>query len=326
MSATQQGWFGASPLFDPRKGITVTEPPGEGPGWWAGAPSALYDRDARRFYLYYRLRKPRQFGRGVACYVAQSRDGVRFDTIWSATQQEFDSPSIEKGYLAKAPDGRWRLYVSFVDGATGKWRIDALDAGSPHGFDPASRRKAFAPDDLGVAGVKDPVVARVGGLYYMLVSYAPNPEAMAPGDAERMHATADVYNTGITKSCTALATSEDGLDFAWRGEVFGPGTGWDAYCGRLGAVLWTPPVFSVFYDGSASVAENYEEKTGLAVSFDLVCYERVSLSGPILTSPHASGSLRYIDAVQFDDVAFCYYEYARPDGSHELRMNRVPLR
>ena len=40
-------------------------------------------------------------------------------------------------------------------------------------------------------------------------------------------------------------------------------------------------------------------------------------------SPHASGSLRYIDAVRLREDIYCYYEYARPDGSRELRMNKV---
>ncbi len=75
-SATR--WFGALPLFDPRKGITVLEPPGAGKGWWVGAPSAIYEAQARKFYLYYRVRKPREFGRGGECRIASSDDGVRF--------------------------------------------------------------------------------------------------------------------------------------------------------------------------------------------------------------------------------------------------------
>lgn len=47
--------------------------------------------------------------------------------------------------------------------------------------------------------------------------------------------------------------------------------------------------------------------------------------GPILVSPHGSGSLRYMDAVPFEDRILYYYEYARPDGSHELRVNTAPL-
>lgn len=135
----------------------------------------------------------------------------------------------------------------------------------------------------------------------------------------------DIFNTGLTKSSTALATSVDGLHFTWHEEVFPPSLeGWDAYAARIGSLLWTPPVFTAFYDGSAGVTENYEERTGLAFTFDLRHYERVTPAGPILTSPHASGSLRYVDAIVVDGVIYYYYEYARADGAHELRLNRVP--
>jgi hypothetical protein len=40
-------------------------------------------------------------------------------------------------------------------------------------------------------------------------------------------------------------------------------------------------------------------------------------------SPHATGSLRYLDALDLRE-RLLYYEYARPDGSHELRLSRLP--
>lgn len=42
------------------------------------------------------------------------------------------------------------------------------------------------------------------------------------------------------------------------------------------------PVFTAFYDGSSSVGENYEEKTGLAISFDLMHYDKITEEKPIL--------------------------------------------
>jgi hypothetical protein len=139
-----------------------------------------------------------------------------------------------------------------------------------------------------------------------------------------MHSSADVYNTGLTRSSTGLAMSSDGREWQWRGELFGlaPG-GWDAYAARISCLLYAAPAWLAYYDGSASVAENYEERTGLAVSTELRYLERLSADGPLLVSPHASGSLRYLDIVPVDDACFCYYEYARPDGSHELRVSRV---
>jgi hypothetical protein len=123
---------------------------------------------------------------------------------------------------------------------------------------------------------------------------------------------------------TCLATSRDGLRFEWQGELLGVGAGWDRYQARLGCVLATGAGWVGFYDGAAGPEEDTEERLGLAVSADLRRWERVSTDGPWLVSPHATGSLRYLDAVAIDGEWWLYYEAARPDGSHELRLNRVP--
>ena len=102
-------WLGGVPLFDPSQGSTVIASPGQGPGWWVGAPSALYDRESGLTYLYYRVRKPRALGRGGECRIAASRDGLNFETVWSAKKDAFGSPSIERGCLVKTPEGRWRI-------------------------------------------------------------------------------------------------------------------------------------------------------------------------------------------------------------------------
>lgn len=312
-------YLAAPPLFDPAQGQTVREPLDSGPGWWAGAPSALYDAESEKFYLYYRLRKPRELGRGVNCRLAASDDGLHFEDIWQADKEALDSPSVEKSCITRAADGAFRLYISFVDGETNKWRIDVMEADRPDDFDASRRTKVFTADDLGLEGIKDPVVLSIGGLYHMIVSYAPSASAPSEGERETMHATGDVYNTGIVKSHTGLATSEDGLSWRWEGDILSPpDEGWDCYCTRIGSVLYQPPVFLGFYDGSASVEENYEEKAGLAISYDLRSWRRITTGGPWVTSPH--GCIRYIEAVPVDDAVYYYYEYTRADGSHELRV------
>lgn len=160
----------------------------------------------------------------------------------------------------------------------------------------------------------------------MFLSYAKVLGGTSPEKKKMMHTTADVYNTGLVKSYTGLATSSDGIHYNWRGGVFFPQEqGWDSYGSRICCLIYTPPVFVAFYDGLRSVSENYEERTGLAQSFDLSHYERVTTRGPVLVSPHSSGCLRYIDAVQLEKEIYFYYEYAKPDGSHELRMSKVRL-
>ncbi|MGD9498158.1 MAG: hypothetical protein AB7Y46_17790, partial [Armatimonadota bacterium] len=306
------------PLFGPEDGVTVRAPLDAGPGWWAGAPSALYDEQSGRFYLYYRLRKPRELGRGVECRIAASEDGIAFDDIWQMGKEQLDSPSVEKSCIFRAPDGSWRLYISYVDPQTNMWRIDGMVAEAPDKFDPAQRTPMLVPDELGLEGVKDPAVYRIGPMYYMIVSYAP----AAAASEEEKHGSADVYNTGIVKSHTGLATSGCGLHWRWQGDILSPPeTGWDSYCTRIGSVLYRPPVFIGFYDGSASVAENYDEKAGLAVSYDLRHWERATRWAPFVTSPH--GCIRYIEVVPDADALYYYYVWTRADGSHEQRVSRV---
>jgi hypothetical protein len=318
--------WGIAPLFDPREGTTIVDPPGQGNGYWAGAPGASYDPDTKHFYLYYRLRVPRELGRGIECRIAESADGTHFETIWSARKQEFPTDSMERASLVKRPGGGWLLYPSYVDAETSKWRIDVVEAAHPAEFKLSERQKVFVAEDIGAEGVKDPYVAVFGGLYYMVASYATSPRGDFT-EAEK-HGSADIYNTGKTTSSTGIAVSGDGLSWRWLGDCFSPRAGsdvWDAYAARIGTLIYLPPVWTAFYDGSASVAENYEERTGIAISLDLHHFHRVTSDRPILTSAHASGSLRYMDALQFEDEIYYYYEYARADGSHELRLNRVRI-
>ena len=314
--------YGKLLAFDPEQGETVLSPAGEGSGYWVGAPSVLYDAEAGRFYLYYRVRKPRPV-RGGECYIATSRDGLSFETIWGAKKQALDSPSVERSSLLKAGDGSWLLYVSYVDASDGRWRIDCVEANAPGGFCLDERKRVLTADDIGAEGVKDPWVMVVNGLYYMLVSYATSVDVSSEERAKK-HATGDIYNTGLTRSSTGLAVSGDGRSFQWLGDIFAPRPGcWDAYAARLGCLVPTGHGWVGFYDGSRSVDENYEERTGLVQTWDLETFYRLSDSGPSIVSPHGSGGLRYVDAVVFDDEYWFYYEYCRPDGSHELRLNRV---
>ena len=320
--------FGLAPLFDPEEGITIVEPLGSEKGWWAGAPCALYDGESGKFYLYYRIRRPRGIepDRGGKCRIAQSDDGRTFETIWSAQKSQFDSDSMERSALVKCLDGVWRLYISYVDPNHKMWRVDFMEAGAPDGFDPADRKPLFDPADLGIEGIKDPYVFMLGHKYHMILSYATRVGALSSDQEDELHATADAYNTGHTLSRTGLATSTDGVRFEWEGDILSPpASGWDAWCTRICSLVCIPPVFTAFYDGASHVFGNYEERTGLAVGADIRSLERVTLDGPILTSPHASGSLRYVDAVQLPDRIHYYYEYARPDGSHETRLNIVEL-
>jgi len=321
MTIEHKRYFGIPTLFDPKDGITIFDSPGEGAGYWIGAPGVIYDDEKGKFFIYYRRRKPRELGRGYECGIAESIDGIKFKQIWVASKDSFGSISVERAAIVKTLEGKYRLYIGYVAPEDNKWKIDMIEADSPENFNPGTKRLVLAPEDCGVEGVKDPYIMIVGRLYYMLVSYAPTPEIVKDNS---LHATADIFNTGKTSSNTGLALSSDGVNWRWIGDVMSPPeSGWNAYATRITCMLYNSPVFNVFYDGGATVGENYEERTGLAVTFDLMDYHNVSDQSPILVSPNASGSLRYMDVVKLGGHIYYYYEYAKPDGSHELRVNKV---
>lgn len=320
--------IGRAPLFDPEEGQTIIEPLGNDEGWWAGAPGATYDPDTAKFYLYYRLRRPRgmELERGGECVIAASDDGIDFSPIWSAKKTEFDSDSIERSALVKGLDGTWRLYISYTDPSHKMWRTDVMEATSPGGFKPSESRVLFDPKPMGIEGIKDPYVFIVGGVYHMILSYATRVEDLTQDREGELHATADAYNTGLTVSRTGLATSIDGRNFEWQGDIFSPtGEGWDAWCRRICSVVHLDGVYTAFYDGASDVSQNYEERTGLLSGTDIRSLTCLTPDGPALTSPNATGSLRYVDAIQFHNNIHYYYEYARPDGAHELRLNIVNI-
>jgi hypothetical protein len=312
--------WAAQTFFDPREGLVVRHPPGNGPGYWAGAPGAYYDPEHDAFYLTYRLRRPRgvQPDRGAEVRIARSGDGIHFDDVWSATRDELRSASIERCALARSPSGRWLLYVSHVGPDDRRWRIDVVEAARPDGFDLRRARPALTPADVRAEGVKDPFVFRVAGLYHMIVSIA---QAAGGATADQLHGTADVYATGLVRAATGLATSDDGLYWQWEGAVLSPRAhGWDRYGSRISCLWYEPPAWLALYDGSADVSEHHEERCGLAYSFDLRDFHRATPVVPLLIPPHGPASLRYCDVLVLRDAKLFYYEMARPDGSHELRV------
>jgi hypothetical protein len=293
------------PRFDPEEGVTILEPDAPGPGNWVGCASVLHDPARETILLTYRQRRPRgePDDRGYRCAVAESSDGVRFRDIWSIEKAALGSTSMERFCLRRDPDGRYLLYLSYEHPDDGRWRIEVIEDTAPDAFDPARRVGVLTPAATGTAAVKDPWVVRAGSEYLMLVSTFLTDQGPAP---------------------TYLATSLDGLGFRWEGELLGVGEGWDRYQARLSSVLETPAGFVGFYDGAAGPEEDTEERLGIAISPDLRAWERLSVDGPWLVSPHATGSLRYVDGLRLEGEWWLYYEFARADGSHELRLSRVP--
>jgi hypothetical protein len=277
--------------------------PGAGQGFWAGGPSAVAADDG--FYLAYRLRRPIGSGRGYAVAIAYSADGAAFgDPIAMITKEEMDTESLERPELVQLPDGGWRLYLSCATTGTKHWRVEATDAAHPAEFD-VSRRQLVLPGDPRKRAVKDPVICHHGGQWHMWATIHPLSD---PAETDQM--------------TTEYATSADGLDWTWQGTALSGRPGeWDSRGTRVAAVRFGGDALTAYYDGRASAAENYEERTGVALGTDpaaLIAASRPG-AGPVAASPWSGGGLRYLDLVELPDGRTrLYYELTQPDGSHAL--------
>src|SRR3954452_12308505 len=90
------------------RAVVVAPAPGDGPGCWTGAPSAVLVDGV--FWLAYRVRRARARGTGVV--LARSDDGERFSTVLELPKERFAAESLERPALVVTPEGRWRLYIS----------------------------------------------------------------------------------------------------------------------------------------------------------------------------------------------------------------------
>jgi len=300
-------------------GKIIREPVGNRSGYWAGAPGAFYDPTEKAWYLTYRLRRPRgvQPDRGGEALIARSTDLKRWEDIWSVNKSEYKTASIERGTIHRGADKVWRYFTSYVDPADGRWCVAMLRGTVAKQLYTRNVEVIFKAQPLRLEGIKDPWILQHENVYYMFLSVA----VPTPKTTDQAHATLDIYNTGECLSATGLATSKDLDHWEWKGVVFRPtGTGWDCYCRRINSVVPINGNFLAFYDGSASHEENYEEKTGVAISANLFYWRTLSRKGPAHISPHGSHSLRYVDAQVQGPNAFLFYEYARMDGAHDLRL------
>lgn len=299
-------------------GNVIREPVGAGSGYWVGCPGVFYEPVEKAHYLTYRIRRPRGVPpeRGGEVGILRSTDLKHFEDVWKMTKDQINSASIERSALYRGADGQWRYYTSFVDPADGRWCVSFIKAGGVGKLKVTDMKRLFSAGDLKLEGVKDPWVFRVGHTYHMLLSVAVPTQTTSAGS----HSTLDIYNTGECLSATGLATSLDLDSWDWQGVVFTPEPGaWDCYCRRINSILPLNGWYYAFYDGSASHQENYEEKCGLAISTDLLNWRALTPEGPLWTSPYASGSIRYLDAQSIEGKVRIFYEFSRPDGSHDMR-------
>jgi hypothetical protein len=282
------------PSYD---GATVVVPaPGDGPGNWTGAASAVLEDGV--FWLTYRVRRPLTDGRGVTVVVASSEDGEHFRTVAEVHREQFGTESFERPALVKVPGIGWRLYLSCATYGSKHWWVDSLTAATPEEL-PTGHRQLVLPGDAETA-VKDPVIRRADDGWDLWLCCHPLDRV---GDEDRM--------------TTRHLTSPDGLAWTDRGEVLAgrPGS-WDARGARITAVIGEAPL-TVLYDGRADAESNWHELTGVA-EWDGSRFVSVD-DEPRGVSPYSDGALRYATAVPLPDgrTRF-YFEGARLDGAHDL--------
>jgi hypothetical protein len=258
-----------------------------GAGNWIGAASALIHDDY--IYLAYRDRHPVDMGRGNRAFVARSPidDGVHFETLCSIDKAEMDAESLERPALDVTPDGAWELYLSCATFNTKHWRIERLHAGRPADFSARTRETVFPGS--AAFGIKDPVLRRRGDELRIWATRHP----LTEGDDN-----ADKMTSVDAVSCQTVMTPE-------------PGT-WYSRGTRITAVVGE----FAYFDGRASAAQNFEERTGVARWRES---RYVPEAGPA-SSPFGGGALRYVSVITVPDgQQRLYYESATEYGSHELR-------
>lgn len=269
--------------------------PSSGDGWWAGAPSRA---DWRGIHLLtYRLRAPRP-RRGYELRVARI-DGDVVTDLCSIEARSVPTVSLERAALIADGDGL-ALYVSFVDPADSRWRIDVLRASDPSGFDVSEREPVLDAAGTGTEGVKDPVIVRDRDGLQMFASVA----SVRATDAD--HSSGDTFSSATVVSATGLARSDGGRHWRWQGIALMPTPGrWDAFESRISCVVADG---LALYDGIARPEDNYRERTGIAQRRADGTWRSITPDGPVLRA-------RYVCS----DGERWLWEHELADGSHELR-------
>lgn len=309
--------------WDPADDEVLLLPEATAPGYWVGCPGVFQDGD--KTYLTYRRRRPRNLGaeRGWHCGILElttTDSGHATKEIWSVHKDELGTASMERFAISKTDEG-YELYLSYVDPADDRWRVDVVKAPDLESFDVSTRKAVLTADSTKTQGVKDPFFFVENSMEWMFLSVA---KAGEIDDPIKAHGTQDIFNTVYAKSATGVAVRDVGSsEWEWKGYVLTPDndSAWDGNTRRINSVVALSDGYLAFYDGKNSHEGNYEEQTGIALSQDLMHWKVVTPESPIIVSDSASGSLRYVDFRIQSGKLQLIYEITRPDASHDTRIH-----
>jgi len=223
--------------------------------------------------------------------LARSDDGVAFRTVVRLSAADLGVAMVERAAPVATATG-WRLYLSCAEPNSKAWWIGLLEADTLTDLPaaPLRRLELGGPQDA----IKDPVIRVTAHGWRAWVCVHP---LAVPGAEDRMS--------------TRYLTSADGITWHSHGTVLAPRPGrWDARGARLTSVLSDG---RACYDGRATAAQNWFERTWLAVPTDRGPQLRALDGDPV-------ADVRYLEILELPDGGHrLYYEARRPDGAHELR-------
>ncbi|NLV46273.1 MAG: hypothetical protein GXY07_17435 [Candidatus Hydrogenedentes bacterium] len=307
----------ANRLFD--RYDVILAPDTIAPGWWAGAPSVLRDKEGV-FWLACRMRTaegPRGL-RGYELRILRSEDGIDFETVHRIRREEVPIPGFERPALLTDPEtGRFKLY------ACGPWQggpwsiIKFDDADNPDLFRPETARVVIGPMakthefDVPPDEYKDPVIIHANGAYHC-------------------------YVIGVVRRTERVFhfTSADGAVWQPVGNPYEPILNlqdWHNFYVRPASVLPVGVGYLFIYEGSkvSWYEPVYNIMTGIGFTFDLHTIIDLTPASPLVKSATPSAThhtWRYSHWMYVEDEIWIYAEVATPEGTHEIRRFTIPVK
>ena len=308
--------------FDPAKGKVIREPEGNERGYWVGAPGIFFDKEKELFYLTYRSHTHEYYPntnimkRGHIARIATSKNGIDFTDIKEFRNEDFNSSSLGRACIIKGDDGMYRYFMCHDNPDETQWVIGVIEAPEIEEFDPKNWKPVFTSGKATKESLRDPYVFSHDGNYYLLVNIERIKWTASPDASYE-----EKYEGVTVKRSTGLATSSNGINFHWQGEVFAPlESGWDSDCRRITSIIDFGNKFVGFYDGGSGYENNHEDLCALVMGSEITDLKPVNPEIFLVKSPWGTGSCRYVDVLRAKNKLHIYYECSREDESHDLRV------